>query len=822
MQNLKSVSLELSLKPFKKLDPEYIESVCRKVFHQWQGLTAEAKVIKILMWTSDGSELLDYNGDLSAVFEWDRFIGGANTRQNWDKVNDPEGVGLHTRHYDYMTNPPVMHYTDLKNIIATLKRVGKEITGRNILVGETFDPGPEFALSDFKYNRHNEICEGGSMGKKSMVCCYNTLHADDRAYAAYPSGIPEGTLFGEFFSKQAQCFLADIGFDYLWLSNGFGFGTETWKVTGALYDGERFYPEKLKDCEHKIIEFWQVFRKYCSFPLETRGTNLTVGIDFSTDAVNHKMIYEGNFNLLPPPNSPWAALDGNFGLELAGYLSRAAELPGEDYLFRFYIHDPWWLNSPWIDRYEGQPHDIYLPMSCARINQNGKTVVANHLNLLSIDNSYGDMPDRVPREVTPYLVSAYENAPDAPSPFVWVYPFDEYSTMAGGRLEKSFFEDWFFVAAINRGLPVSTVISTGNFAKLRQANAGFLQNSVLVTPVPERGSKVAAALCGFVQNGGKVLFYGSTQNADPAILNLLQLKQEQPLTGSFALKLLPQVCTGLKNGAYSENLKYGGPLTDGGLLEVPAQNATGLTVVAKAEQSGADRAIAVTVALPNWQGGSAAWCRGADCSRAGANNDDSVMADSTVKTGRFPVEILPRELCKTFGYGVGVLKRSAACKEPVVLMHRHQNSLWFSGYCPDTTIELTLKTPLGAPLLLANETYLDANGAAHYHLPRAWRHECRVFVEKQAEGFGSLHCIEAISTKIDVRRRLQVNGLKNATLYFLPENGCPENSSFLLNSYYPHCVGQECRHSVVDTCYGKALKLEDVTGTVLFMDMIHN
>ena len=49
VQNLKSVSLELSLKPFKKLDPEYIESVCRKVFHQWQGLTAEAKVIKILI-----------------------------------------------------------------------------------------------------------------------------------------------------------------------------------------------------------------------------------------------------------------------------------------------------------------------------------------------------------------------------------------------------------------------------------------------------------------------------------------------------------------------------------------------------------------------------------------------------------------------------------------------------------------------------------------------------------------------------------------------------------------------------------------------------
>lgn len=104
------------------------------------------------------------------------------------------------------------------------------------------------------------------------------------------------------------------------------------------------------------MDFWRLFRKECpNLRVETRGTNLTVGIDFATDGVNYQALYSGSFDFLPPPNSPWAALDGDFGLEICGYLSRIARLPEQDYLFRFYVHDPWWVNSPWLDRYEGQP-----------------------------------------------------------------------------------------------------------------------------------------------------------------------------------------------------------------------------------------------------------------------------------------------------------------------------------------------------------------------------------------------------------------------------------------------------------------------------------
>ena len=814
MENLKRVCLELSLKPFKKNSPEYIEKVCREVFNQWKELVGSAQQVAVMLWTSDGSELLEYNRDENSTFEWDRFIGGANTKQSWDKKADPDGRGLHTRSYDYIENPPVMQYKHLKQIVATLKRVGKEITGKEISVGETFDPGPEFALSDFKYNRHNEICEGASMGVKSMVCCYNTFLADDRPYAAFPNGIKEGTSVGEFLGKQAEIFLKDMGFDYIWLSNGFGFGTETWGVTGALYDGKKFYPEKVKECEKKIENFWKVFRENCHFPIETRGTNLTVGIDYSSDAVNHKMIYEKVENLLPPPNSPWAALDGNFGLELAGYMSRAAELPKEDYLFRFYVHDPWWLNSPWIDRYEGKPHDIYLPMSCARINKEGKTTVANHLNILSVDNSYGDMPNRVPREVTPYLLSAYENAPDSPSPFVWVYPFKEYSEMKSGRLEKSFFEDWYIIAAINRALMLSTVISTDNFVSLREKDKDFLNKSVLVTPVPEKGSILTKSLVEFVKNGGKVMLYGSLKNTDIEILDLVNIKIGKELSGEFEAILSDKHCDNLLEDSYSKKLFYQGVLTDGGLFEC-LKDDTNSDVLVYAKQGEELRVVAHTVCNKAWKGGKISWCRGSDRSRKATEADDSVKKDTTVNEDLFPIETVLRTQMADMGYFTSVEKINKSVKEPVIMMHRNNNSLWYSGYCPDTTVKIALETPIGAPLLLGNETYIK-NGKANYNMPRAWRNECRIFVKQTASN--SLHAIENISTQMGVERRIKVEGLKDATLYILPKKGNPDNTYAMLNSVYPHFVSEPYKSETKETVFGKAIKISNVTGTLLVVD----
>ena len=99
---MKSITLELSLKPFKKTDSAYIESVCRQIFEDWRPLVSDADVASVMMWTSDGSELLEYNGSLEDGFEWCCYVGGANNLRPTPKAHDPEGKGLHSRRYYYM------------------------------------------------------------------------------------------------------------------------------------------------------------------------------------------------------------------------------------------------------------------------------------------------------------------------------------------------------------------------------------------------------------------------------------------------------------------------------------------------------------------------------------------------------------------------------------------------------------------------------------------------------------------------------------------------------------------------------------------------
>ena len=106
----KNITLEMSLKPFKKVDDDYIREVCVNLFDQWKPLIKHADVISILFWTADGSEILEYDGNLDRELEWCRYIGGANPRQDWDKSIDPEGLGLHTTNYLYTENPPVITY----------------------------------------------------------------------------------------------------------------------------------------------------------------------------------------------------------------------------------------------------------------------------------------------------------------------------------------------------------------------------------------------------------------------------------------------------------------------------------------------------------------------------------------------------------------------------------------------------------------------------------------------------------------------------------------------------------------------------------------
>ena len=504
-----NITLEMSLKPFKQTDDTYIQQKCAQIFEQWRPLLKDRECISIMLWVGDGSELLDYAGNLDETFEWARFLGMANNPTL--NENEPLETSIHIKKQDYMPNPPTMTYGILKKIISSLKEEGlKHFPNAKIRVGETLDIGPEFAISDFKYNRHTEICIGSTVGDDKqvhkLIDATKMLHADNRCYAAYPEGIPEGTLFGTFLGKQSQVFLKDMGFDYLWLSNGLGFSSDPWRTIGKIFDGEKYYPEKIVEIKQKVFNFWKSFRNECTFPLETRGTNNSVGIDYASDGVPLYDIYTADLDITAPPNSPWAALNDNFGLEIMGHMTRICELPSKKFPFRFYIHDPWWINSPWYDRYDGSPCDIYLPMAISRLNADGKVESANSFNILSIDNSYGNMPDACINEPVPHILKAEKDAADEPAPLVWVYPMREYTTtQAPEVIKEMYLGDSYVCSAINDGLPLCCVVSTDNFIK---HSSDVYQKSILISPVPEN-PEVLNQLVSFANKGIVTVMYGT-------------------------------------------------------------------------------------------------------------------------------------------------------------------------------------------------------------------------------------------------------------------------------------------------------------------------
>ncbi len=503
----KTITLELSLKPFKKTDDEAIRAVCAKIFKQWRALLEGRETISIMLWASDGSEILDYNGKLGDTFDWCRYLGTANSP--FLSEEDNPDTNIHDRTQYYMENPPLMTYDTLKRIITALKTEGKKaFPAAKIMVGETFDLGPEFSRSDFKYNRHREVCSGAVLDKCGFLDCTEKLKGDNRSYAAYPNGIPDGTPIATFLGKQASIFLRDMGFDYLWLSNGMGFSANPWDLDGKIFDGESFHSEKLKDTAKQVFEFWRLFKEACpDMPIYVRGTNNSAGIDYATDGVPLSDVYGGDFFETSPPNSPWAAINEDFGLELMGHMTRICEMPKERFMFRFYLHDPWWINTPWYDRYGEEPHDIYLPMSISRIDENGNVQSAEEFNILSIDNSFGNMPDNCVNETIPHFLKAEKDIADAVSPLVWVYPMREFTTSEKNEeLAEMYKGDMFIRDAINDGFPLNCVVSTDNFLK---TPLSLYKASTLLCPIFENEA-VFAKLKEFENAGGNVIYYGTS------------------------------------------------------------------------------------------------------------------------------------------------------------------------------------------------------------------------------------------------------------------------------------------------------------------------
>ena len=787
MNSMHSITLEISLKPFFRTPDTKIETVCRELFTQWRPLVREASVVSVLLWTADGSEILDYRGNGEDTFEWACFVGGANPREEWNRRLDPDRRGLHARAYPYIPDPPAVSYDMLRGIIAALKRTGREFFPDKVIrVGETFDPGPEFARSDFKYRRHNEICSSETMGASSFVCAYTRLHADTESYAGFPDGIPEGTPFGTFFGRQCRHFLSDMGFDYLWLSNGFGFGRDTWSATGALFDGKHFDGTAIPEIRAEVLSFWRLFRAECpDFPLETRGTNMSAGIDMATDGVSLATIYDGGFGILPPPNSPWAAIDGDFSLELMGHLSRIAVLPDDkSYLFRFYLHDPWWMNSPWYDRYNSMPHDIYLPMALSRIDRAGVSCPPDHLALLSVDNSLGALPDACADESIPHLRKAIREAPDAPAPLVWIYPFHEYaSALTGAEASRMFAGDWFVRGAIAEGLPVASVVSTEHFLGHSRA---LYAASVLLAPVPQAGSPFETEILRRAREGARVIFYGSARGASDAFCGFFGIRADaEPLAGDVPVRV---------NGEDAGILHHDPILSDGALEE---RDIAGRGFAFSGEHVLAARRE------------NAVWLRGTVSGTLPQRARRVLRCDPA---RYFLSESLALRALGMLGWDIR-FRKTASEPSPILMLHRHNGALILASYQPSTTVETRLRFPLGAPILDGYEAVLEG-GFAVYRFPKAERRECRVFVERE-DGIVGVRELPPVSW--DYRRRIEVHGLKNATVRVFGESYCSGSLGTVLNGAADlYFVGDPFEGGFRTDEYGTYYEARGITGSFVF------
>ena len=775
----------MSCKPFADDSESSMYRVAETVFRQWKPLTDCADTISLMLWTGDGSEILEYSGNPDSTFEWGYWQGCAEAMPWQGTLTELEKRSFHLCPVKYRADAAPRTYRWLKRMIEVMREVCMQINNKNLSVVATFDNGPEFAISDFKYRRHNEICGGSTLGSGRSVICNSVLDADSACYAAFPEGIPEGTTLGTFLGSQFRIFSADMGFDALWLSNGMGFGRDTWGITGFLFDKKEFFPQEAAKARQTMLQFWNDLTAACpGIVIETRGSNFSAGVELASDGAPLQELYH-DFKIVPPVNSPWAALNFNSGLELAAWMSHIAELPGSDLPYRFYIHDPWFLNSPWLDRYGREPWDIYLPMSVCRINSAGKAETPTSINLLTVDDSWGRTPDQVPQEVIPHLLEAYRTAPDEAAPFVWVYPFARYCTMIHGSEPDPaavMNEDLFAGEIIQSGFPLNTVVTPENLHHIST-------DRIIIVPVSAWGREVRD----FLARGGKAIFYGALHKAPAGLTEKLGIAIGEDVSGTLAVEQYPATDI-FRNGMVATLLMCRDVFNNGPLTET----ASGCQVLASA----AGRVLASV-------NGNCAFVR--SILPQGSVFYETGGFDHAEANEVFPVENLLRSIAGCWGWRIEFCAFSPESMLPRMNISRRNNGFYFSFFCRDTTAAVRLKTPAGIPVLEEMETEIS-DGCALLHPGKCMHKLCRVFVEQAENGIIS-HKKEFAGEPV-LAEKFTVSGLQNAVVRIFVQKDALDRLEIINDANHRWFQLPRTDYSVEKNELGICAILQNISGTL--------
>jgi hypothetical protein len=314
---------------------------------------------------------------------------------------------------------------------------------------------------------------------------------------------------------------------------------------------------------------------------------------------------------------------------------------------------------------------------------------------------------------------------------------------------------------VNTGFPLNTVVPNENFLTSRRADPRLYADSVLLAPVPDAGSAIERALLEGASQGQPVLFYGPVTQASPEFLNLFNLMTAAPLGGELEVRSRLEADT-IRSGQQVLRLNHRELLSGGGVdTVVRAADAGGCEVVVSVSRAGDERVYAV---MRETGGARTGWIRGSVCASIAGGH--LPIADDAANW--FLGETLLRHMLARFGYTIQVEKPALETRAPLVLAARSRNGFFFSGYSPSTTAVIRLRFPYGAPGLTGAETWWE-HGRSTYRMPRAWHREARCLVEQQHSG--EVSCIERHSGHMGIRRRLQLRGLKNATVHFYREPG---------------------------------------------------
>jgi hypothetical protein len=803
---LARAGLETSLKPFPSWSQADIAATAATIFDGWRDVAGAADSVAVLLWIADGSEILEWDLDLDREVTWASSVGFSNTEFGaYPHAVTPENTA---RPFREEVQP--LTYRDIRRLVATIRSIGERLLGVPVSVGATFDPGPEFARSTFKYEQHPEIVASDNekeIGRLiRMIRANSVLHADERAFAGYPDGVPEGTPFGEFLGRQASSYLTELGFDYLWLSNGFGFSAFSWTPLGEVYTGEAFLPDRVPEVSATLLEFWRTFTRECRFPIEVRGTNFSTGIDLGGDAVPTREIYRTGAFRNPPPNSPWGPLNEDFGIELSGYLSRIAEVPADGFLFRYYVNDPWFWQNPWWDFYNREPFDIYLPLSVSRLDADGRVRTASDVQFLSIDTERGDLDPRAGREVGSHVLRALESAPDEAGPVVWLYPFDEYADDAEAdpaSVQHPYFEDWCLTAGINAGAPVNTVVSTRSLAAA--VDAGTLDGRIVVTPTRALRGPVRELLATLTARGTTVLAYGPADRADAEARALLGLELADPVDGDLDLETRLDDDT-IVAAPQGRRLRHAATLSGGGIREVAGAGA-GAEVLATVRAGDAVRAYAT-------RRGPWAWLRGSSSFDRAPMDARGFRHARPLDPGTFvePGGVLGRVL-GALGVSCRFTRLTPNSRPAVQTVHRSRGALWLSAYLADTTTRPRYRFPLGAPVLTGHEGVF-ADGHTEYALGKSVHAEARVFAD-QRQG-AVLRCRELPPYPYSMTRTLSASGFLDARVRVCVPAGASDVTLVRDDQANLNLVGdvvesRDVTHEVV----AGVLELEHVTGSIV-------